>query len=380
MELGNGLSIKQNKLEIYNRIIKTENNERFEILNKMSLEDYKEFIKQTGIALPYRDSLSLGEGVTAKIRITKNLETGQYAALKIVPETEYLMYQKLLNCENVINPLGVAKKDKDLYYVFLPVMGGGDLHKVSSKIFKAFQTGIINKKELQQMKMHIVGCVFNGLLNMHRRNIYHLDTHPKNIMFDKEGSMNIIDFGFSKQTNGRKKDIYNGPMIDENKILPRWTLPPEFVMTSEVKLPTIDFEKADAYRLGATICTVDNYDKLLQYWNKIDKKDENEKKKTVYHLYNRHLRELSYKREVRGDNVLTGIGKKLMKIDPNDRSTIKSMYEEFLSQRKDKFFSSEDDYRNVFKKVMACEADVINTDISYDIFTQIIDENTKKDQ
>lgn len=43
--------------------------------------------------------------------------------------------------------------------------------------------------------------ILDGLEEVHKKNIWHLDLHPKNIMLDKAGNIVLIDFGASKQLN-----------------------------------------------------------------------------------------------------------------------------------------------------------------------------------
>ena len=43
--------------------------------------------------------------------------------------------------------------------------------------------------------------ILDGLDEVHKRKIWHLDLHPKNIMLDKVGNIVLIDFGASKQLN-----------------------------------------------------------------------------------------------------------------------------------------------------------------------------------
>ena len=60
------------------------------------------------------------------------------------------------------------------------------------------QTG---KRFSEQDVRRFLPQILDGLDEVHKQNIWHLDLHPKNIMLDKAGNIVLIDFGASKQLN-----------------------------------------------------------------------------------------------------------------------------------------------------------------------------------
>lgn len=79
-----------------------------------------------------------------------------------------------------------------------------------------------------------------GLAHMHRRNVYHADLKPNNILFGKRGEVKIIDFGLA-WIKGEPKDRVQGT--------------PEYMAPETAKNKVIN-ERTDIYNLGATMYRV----------------------------------------------------------------------------------------------------------------------------
>ncbi|HEV8061189.1 MAG TPA: serine/threonine-protein kinase [Gemmataceae bacterium] len=79
--------------------------------------------------------------------------------------------------------------------------------------------------------------IAEGLVHMHRRNIYHADLKPGNIMLNKSGDVKIIDFGLA-WLRGESKGRIQGT--------------PEYMAPEQVKHRTVN-EKTDIYNFGATM-------------------------------------------------------------------------------------------------------------------------------
>jgi serine/threonine protein kinase len=76
-----------------------------------------------------------------------------------------------------------------------------------------------------------------GLVHMHRRNIYHADLKPNNIMLGRSGDLKVIDFGLAR-VRGEGKDRVQGT--------------PEYMAPEQVKHKMVN-ERTDIYNFGATM-------------------------------------------------------------------------------------------------------------------------------
>jgi serine/threonine protein kinase len=76
-----------------------------------------------------------------------------------------------------------------------------------------------------------------GLVHMHRRQVFHADLKPNNIMLSRTGDVKVIDFGLARvkgETRGRVQGT------------------PEYMAPEQVKQKTIN-ERTDIYNFGATM-------------------------------------------------------------------------------------------------------------------------------
>jgi eukaryotic-like serine/threonine-protein kinase len=76
-----------------------------------------------------------------------------------------------------------------------------------------------------------------GLAHMHRRNVYHADLKPNNILYGKRGEVKIIDYGLA-WIKGEPKDRVQGT--------------PEYMAPETAKNKVIS-ERTDIYNFGATM-------------------------------------------------------------------------------------------------------------------------------
>jgi serine/threonine protein kinase len=79
-----------------------------------------------------------------------------------------------------------------------------------------------------------------GLAHMHRRNVFHADLKPNNILYGKRGEVKIIDYGLA-WIKGEPKDRVQGT--------------PEYMAPETAKSKVIN-ERSDIYNLGATMYRV----------------------------------------------------------------------------------------------------------------------------
>jgi serine/threonine protein kinase len=79
--------------------------------------------------------------------------------------------------------------------------------------------------------------VASGLVHMHRRNVFHADLKPNNILLSRTGDVKIIDYGLA-WIRGENKGRVQGT--------------PEYMAPEQVKHRLVN-ERSDIYNLGATM-------------------------------------------------------------------------------------------------------------------------------
>jgi serine/threonine protein kinase len=102
----------------------------------------------------------------------------------------------------------------------------------------------VNGKTLDNMQgltmprlVQIFERIDEGLMHMHRRNVYHADLKPNNIMLSKAGKVKILDFGLA-WIKGEGKDRVQGT--------------PEYMAPEQSKNSQVN-ERTDIYNFGATM-------------------------------------------------------------------------------------------------------------------------------
>jgi serine/threonine protein kinase len=79
--------------------------------------------------------------------------------------------------------------------------------------------------------------VADGMVQMHRRGVYHADLKPSNIMLSKTGDVKVIDYGLA-WIKGEKKGRVQGT--------------PEYMAPEQARQGTVN-ERTDIYNFGATM-------------------------------------------------------------------------------------------------------------------------------
>jgi serine/threonine protein kinase len=85
--------------------------------------------------------------------------------------------------------------------------------------------------------VQVFKCVADGLVHMHRRQVYHGDLKPNNILLSRTGEVKVIDFGLA-----RIKDEKRG----------RITGTPEYMAPEQVKHSMVN-ERSDIFNFGGTM-------------------------------------------------------------------------------------------------------------------------------
>jgi len=184
----------------------------------------------------------LGEGAHSSIMQIRRNSDGRQYALKIV-KIEDAEDEKFL--EQAEHEFEVAQKldHPNLIKIYC-------LEKIKafsifgSKVKEARQLiEFVNGKTLDKFKIIPIGIllqifrdVASALVMMHRRNIYHGDLKPNNILLSKSGNVKVFDFGLS-WVKGQEKNRIQGT--------------PEYMAPEQVK-KTVN-EKTDIFNFGATM-------------------------------------------------------------------------------------------------------------------------------
>jgi eukaryotic-like serine/threonine-protein kinase len=182
----------------------------------------------------------LGTGAHSTIlHIRRSADSKQYA-LKVVP-LETKDDQKFL--EQARHEVKVAQMldHPNLLKVYTLEMPRDWLFRVK-KAHMLLE--YVNGKTLDVMKglsvprlVQIFEKIASGMAHMHRRNVYHADLKPNNVMLSKSGEVKIIDYGLA-WIKGQEKDRVQGT--------------PEYMAPEQARNHMVN-EATDIYNFGATM-------------------------------------------------------------------------------------------------------------------------------
>ncbi|KAG6821187.1 hypothetical protein H0H93_004007 [Arthromyces matolae] len=171
-------------------------------------------LTQRGSSGPRRIGLwkigrEIGSGASGHVKIARHSETGQYAAIKIIPkvlltsrvsinrmadETEHtqlaiereIVVMKLLDHPNVMRLYDVWETSTELYLVLEYIQGGELFDHLCSR-------GKLPVPEALNYFQQII----SGMDYCHRFNVAHRDLKPENILLDQDFNVKIADFGMA---------------------------------------------------------------------------------------------------------------------------------------------------------------------------------------
>ncbi|CAL5195897.1 unnamed protein product [Lathyrus oleraceus] len=146
----------------------------------------------------YQLGKTIGEGSFAKVKLAKNVENGDFVAIKILDRNHVLRHNmmdqlkreisamKMINHPNVVKIFEVmASKTK--IYIVLELVNGGELFD------KIATNGRLKEDEARSYFQQLI----NAVDYCHSRGVYHRDLKPENLMLDKNGVLKVSDFGLS---------------------------------------------------------------------------------------------------------------------------------------------------------------------------------------
>ncbi|XP_057532692.1 CBL-interacting serine/threonine-protein kinase 9 [Amaranthus tricolor] len=151
----------------------------------------------------YELGKTLGEGNFAKVKFAKNVENGDFVAIKILNRDKVLQHKmveqikreiatmKEIKHPNVVK-LHEVMASKTKIYIVLELVDGGELFDIIAK------QGRLKESEARKYFQQLI----NAVDYCHSRGVYHRDLKPENLLLDSNGALKVADFGlsaFSKQ-------------------------------------------------------------------------------------------------------------------------------------------------------------------------------------
>lgn len=158
---------------------------------------------------PWQLGRTLGRGSSGRVRLAKHGETGQLAAVKIVPKSAVgsltqsssvpygiereVIIMKLIEHPNIMGLYDVWENKGELYLI-LEYIEGGELFDY-----------LISRGRLPEREaVHYFRQICYGVDYCHQFNICHRDLKPENLLLDKHRNIKIADFGMAAlETQGR---------------------------------------------------------------------------------------------------------------------------------------------------------------------------------
>ncbi|KAJ8908547.1 hypothetical protein NDN08_005253 [Rhodosorus marinus] len=148
---------------------------------------------------PYIFGKTLGTGATGKVKLAKNIQTGELAAIKIVRK-EHLVRKpslkkklqreitvmKLCSHPNVLRLLDVFEIDTHLFLV-LEFVDGCELFQ-----YLVRHGPLSSEQALKFFRQLIAGVEY-----CHKRLICHRDLKPENLLLDRNLNLRVADFGMT---------------------------------------------------------------------------------------------------------------------------------------------------------------------------------------
>ncbi|MFO0878042.1 MAG: serine/threonine-protein kinase [Gemmataceae bacterium] len=183
---------------------------------------------------------TLGTGAHSTIFQVRRSEDSKHYALKVV-QIDSAEDQKFLN--QAEHEFEVASKldHRNLLKIYA-------LELVKDWLFRVRKAHLlsefVNGKTLDTCPrltiprlVQVFKAVADGMVHMHRRQVFHGDLKPNNILLSRAGEVKIIDFGLAR-VKGDKVDRIQGT--------------PEYMAPEQVKHSMIN-ERSDIYNFGATM-------------------------------------------------------------------------------------------------------------------------------
>lgn len=156
---------------------------------------------------PWRLGRTLGRGSTGRVRLAKHCQTGQLAAIKIIPKViaqgshgkariddnglpygieREIIIMKLISHPNIMALYDVWENTNELYLV-LEYIEGGEL----------FDFLVHRGRLTEHEAAHYFGQIIDAVAYCHKFQICHRDLKPENILLDRNHNIKLADFGMA---------------------------------------------------------------------------------------------------------------------------------------------------------------------------------------
>ncbi|NGX43067.1 MAG: hypothetical protein K940chlam7_01358, partial [Chlamydiae bacterium] len=230
----------------------TEIGEQYYQLSKISKGEAREVYEQTGHLIVFPEGKKkfkyvLGRGNFGAIKVAQRIEGREYVASKKVKGEENIRaseeeadMQKEAAGENVLPIYNTIRLEETLYH-FMPLAGFGNGRGVQSHL-----SALHNPMLATEILKFVIRDILTGLKTMHGKGIYHLDIKPENIVFTKDGTAYITDFGCAKKAE-RGSTQMSWEAIGDNRYFS-----PERLQASR-EGSYYDAEKTDVWAAGMTV-------------------------------------------------------------------------------------------------------------------------------
>ncbi|KAJ9181733.1 hypothetical protein P3X46_005797 [Hevea brasiliensis] len=146
----------------------------------------------------YELGRTLGEGNFGKVKLAKNIESGQPFAVKILEKNRIIHLNitdqikreiatlKLLKHPNVVRLYEVLASKSKIYMVLEYVNGGELFDRIASK-------GKLSEAQGRKLFQQLI----DGVSYCHSKGVFHRDLKLENVLVDAKGNIKISDFGLS---------------------------------------------------------------------------------------------------------------------------------------------------------------------------------------
>ncbi|KAL1329302.1 hypothetical protein AAHE18_12G031200 [Arachis hypogaea] len=124
---------------------------------------------------PYELGRTIGEGSFAKVKIARNVDNGQSAAIKILVKNQIVKHPRMM--EQLKKEISTMKMVQ---------------HPNVIKIYEA-RKGRLEENEARSYFHQLI----NAVDYCHSRGVYHRDLKPENLLLDKKDILKVSDFGLS---------------------------------------------------------------------------------------------------------------------------------------------------------------------------------------
>jgi serine/threonine-protein kinase PpkA len=196
------------------------------------------------ITIPgYRIEHLIAEGGTSSVYLAIQESLRRHVAIKLLrkfdnPEqlTRFLNEGRIiasLNHRNVINIHDIGVTDKGRPYISMEYLEGGDLD------------ARIPKKVAPEDALQWLEALGNCLDFVHRKGIIHRDIKPGNILFHKDGTPILTDFGTAKQQESDARLTMDGHAVGS----------PYYISPEQAASKKLD-RRTDIYSLGIVLYEV----------------------------------------------------------------------------------------------------------------------------